>query len=233
MSVKSLMHYTVFTTESDLGDEVLNLYYRGINKELTRLTFTQATLGMPIFTICVLYLPTIVYVTVLNISNSRKHLTVAEHTVLFVFPVCTNLYYITPRSKQTRKQNKIEKRPPANKSKNIQRSKSAPEMFTDFSQPPFQTRSRSISNIFVNATDQKYGEPDFSLFHSNLLYAFFFISSIIILVGDMAFQISRHGRVSTITKSVWTIFILNLALWLDFNYHMWKKNPNEEDQRSR
>ena len=62
-------------------------------------------------------------------------------------------------------------------------------------------------------------QPTFSLLHSNILYIFFFLGASIILALDSAIAYFRNGgNISKYTKYTIAVFIINIILWMSFNY---------------
>ena len=82
----------------------------------------------------------------------------------------------------------------------------------------------------MSINDKLLDQPNFSLFHSNILYTFFFVSTSLILGADTTLQLVRNGRIATVTMYFAAVFLVNLVLWLDFNYSRTKK---EEPVRPR
>ena len=122
MAVKSLMFKFVSRNEyfkpghqsTKLYEDLGNLYYRGLCRPFDKrnftntveffcsnegpeiLTFDQATLYMPLCLICILYLPSIIYVLKINISIfGLKALweKFFENPVLFLFPLFTSFSF--------------------------------------------------------------------------------------------------------------------------------------------
>ena len=102
MAVRSLMYYFVLLDENDseLFERVLDLYYCGIFKESAFVTFTQGTIVLPLFTFAHLFLPTVLYIFMLNIIQSYKDIKVTDIPYLFIFPVFTNLCYHKAKTKR-------------------------------------------------------------------------------------------------------------------------------------
>ena len=99
---------------------------------------------------------------------------------------------------------------------------------TPFASPKLKPRSKSLPTMSIN--DKVLDQPNFSLFHSNILYTFFFVSTSLILGADTTLQFIRNGRIATVTMYFAAVFLVNLVLWLDFNYSRTKK---EEPARPR
>ena len=226
MSIKSLMYYFVVFD----GNEVTNLFYRGICVPFDRardwepgkfckppevLTMKQATLFAPLFILSVLYLPTLIYVTVISVINFPKNMKIHDKAILFIFPIFTNLCFIKPADKQINincRNMKI-------------RSKSESDILSSLSKPVQISRSRSLTKIETSKIHVRTDilEPNLSLVHSNVLYVLFFIGTVIVLGLDLALQLARNHSISEGTKPFIAIFALNIALWIDFNIHMAKR----------
>ena len=237
IAVKSLMFYSTLRNDEigldQSGQEELNsivsLYYRGMQKSPQTLSFELVTLVAPIFILCILFLPTIAYVFILNIRYSQNRIKVIEKAVLFVFPISTNMYFFEPKCHSPKiafwQTSETKNR------KLLKKSTSAPELVTSTSTSIHRQKSNSISVIswedHVNTSEQ----PEFSLFHSNVLYIFFFIGSLIMFGLEMALQTARDVNTSTpIQKICNGILFLNLMLWLDFNRNMKMRTSNDGAQ---
>ena len=94
---------------------------------------------------------------------------VVEHAVLFVLPIFTNLFYVKPKKCKT--QFKIVPTPPK------RRPESAPALTNSNATPPpaLKPRSKSISRIIQTRNTKFLEQPNFCLYHSNILYAIFFV----------------------------------------------------------
>ena len=53
------------------------------------------------------------------------------------------------------------------------------------------------------------------------------------LCGDIWLQIERKGSVSVVTKPFIAIFIVNILLWIDFNFTIWRRKKQNEPPTSR
>ena len=226
MSIKSLMYYFVVFD----GNEVTNLFYRGICVPFDRardwepgkfckppevLTMKQATLFAPLFILSVLYLPTLIYVTVISVRKFRKNMKIHDKAILFIFPIFTNLCFIKPAEKQI-----------IIDCRNMKsRSKSESDILPSLSKPVQMSRSKSSTKFNTSKIhfNTEILEPNLSLVHSNVLYAFFFIGTAIVLGLDLALQLARNHSISDGTKPFIAIFVLNIVLWIDFNIHMAKR----------
>ena len=73
---------------------------------------------------------------------------------------------------------------------------------------------------------QKSDQPNFSLFHSNVLYLLFILGFFTCFGGDILIQWAKNGYVTENTKVFIFIFIINIFLWIDFNFDFPNKlNP--------
>ena len=104
MAIKSLMHYFVFM--SDLiptHRRIFNVFFRGLCPETSdpqqfcrspdAVTMTQAAFLVPLGILIILFVPTILYVTVVSVWNAKKGMRVIDHATLFIFPIFTNLCF--------------------------------------------------------------------------------------------------------------------------------------------
>ena len=102
MSIKSMMFYSALTFDSeensDIFNDLLQYYYRGVYNKPQVLTFDQATLYAPLIILTLLFLPSIICAFVCSIwetgfrSWSRNFV---KNTVLFLFAVMSNMSYFS------------------------------------------------------------------------------------------------------------------------------------------
>ena len=218
MAVKSLMYYFVFLDDDDseLFESVQDLYYRGILKESALVTFTQATLVLPLFTLGFLFLPTVLYIFMLNIGKFYKDMRVTDIAYLFIFPVFTSLCYHKTKTKRKKERSTRLRHQSSKTRQPFQRSQSAPAL--SMAEKKDDQTKRPHSAIAYITVESKEATVKFSLFHSNIIYVMFVVGTTIIFTMDIAIQLEKRGWLSPITKAVLAIFTLNTILWLDFNY---------------
>ena len=65
-------------------------------------------------------------------------------------------------------------------------------------------------------------EPNFSLFHSNILYLCFFVGIFVCLAADSRLQLKKNHFINDITKLFLALFLINILLWIDFNFNFSK-----------
>ena len=167
----SLSRYQFFKQgdPSELYKEVQNLYYRGLcwplviysnatYTEKTRfcksagpeiLTFTQATLYAPLFLISMVFLPSILYILIVNINifGFKKFLErFFENPLLFIFPLFTSFSF-----------NKIVENTPEDitKKKHMTRANSMPIINSDITKKKNMTRTNSMPMINSDITKKK------------------------------------------------------------------------------
>ena len=237
LAVKSLVFYSTLWND-DIGldksgrvevNHMLSLYYRGIYKSPQTLSFEFVTLVAPLLILCVLFLPTIIYVLILNIRYSQNETKVIEKAVLFVYPICTNMYFFEPKCNSSKISSKMYQTAGRINRKCLKKSTSCPELSANTSIPIHRQESKSISVISWKDTASTLEEPEFSLFHSNVLYMFFFIGTLIMFGLEMALQTARKSNIAPpITKMFLGILFFNLVLWLDFNRNMTMRTLNNE-----
>ena len=214
MAIKSLMFFFVMydSSDSDLMKAVIEWYYRGITRHRPeQISFSQATLYFPLMIIAVLYLPSVIYVLIIN---SKKHMLLSERVMLFVFSIATNIFYA--KSEPLKQQNAEETGKEV-----VHRPESAPAIDVGERKVVAKGRSNSVPAAWrpTNCPPDKADcQPTFSLLHSNILYGFFFLGASIILGLDTAIAGLRNGRYSNITNSVVLAFLVNTVLWLNMNY---------------
>ena len=129
-----------------------------------------ATLHFSLLALVVLYLPTLIYVTVISVKHFPKNMTIHDKAILFILPMFTNLCFIQPPEKQI-----------IIDCRNMKpRSKSESDICTSLSKPVQMSRSKSFINFKTFHWNTEKPEPNISLVHSNGLYVIFFFGS----VGD-------------------------------------------------
>ena len=221
MALKSLMYKSVLFDENDseLLHNVIDLYFRGLTKGAATVTFTHTALVLPLSIIIVLYLPTVIFILLLNCKNSRKNMDVTDTAVLFIFPIFTSLCF---------HKTAFEKNGKSGRSNThdifIKRSKSLPNIFATNYKPKLKRRTKSAINLAFSV--KKELTAQFSLLHSNILYVMFVLGNALVVGVDIVIQIHRNPsrRLSSITGVFLVIFILNILLWIDFNYNRRRKH---------
>ena len=104
MNMTGLMYYLVtFSSLEPTLQSLMNVYGYGLCVETSdprqfcqapgMVTWHMGGVVLPLLTISLLIVPTIVYVTVLNIRNVKKGMRVMDHAILSIFPIMTNLYF--------------------------------------------------------------------------------------------------------------------------------------------
>ena len=219
-------------SQGELYQAVGNIYYRGLHKGPETVTLTQAIFVFPLVQIALMYLPKIVYILILNVRKAGNGMKISEHAVLFVFPIFTNLYY----AKGSKQNFHLTQNFPENIEENIlepppqRRALSAPDLIHQSVETPAAARPRSVPAQAQLATESLLDEPDFCIFHSNILYMFFLTGTSITMAADVL-VVQRAGRglaVSTVTYTALLGVMVNLVLWLDFNYTMYKRRQADD-----
>ena len=147
--------------------------------------------------------------------------------VYFGFAIFTNMWFVEIDHKQPNKVKTATKRS-IQESKN-KKSQSEPNIV--LAQPRKMVKSRSISLTVINLNfeiNPSENHQNFSLYHSNILFCLYFFGSTLILMADLAMQRVRPSSyhhdswwdVSPTMKTVIGIYLVNLFLWLDFNYNV-------------
>ena len=77
--------------------------------------------------------------------------------------------------------------------------------------------NEKISTKFFNSS-----APNFSLFHSNILYLCFFVGTFFCLAADSLLQLEKNHFINDITKLFLALFLINILLWIDFNINFSK-----------
>ena len=112
-------------------------------------------------------------------------------------------------------------------------SKLRPKIRRIHSSPQLQLKDRMEilgQNLIVKdkrLKSQKSDQPNFSLFHSNVLYLLFILGFFTCFGGDILMQLAKNGYVNKNTKVFMSIYIINIFLWIDFNFNF----PNKHSQR--
>ena len=232
MAIRSLTYYWVSfdSSNSDLYNEVLNLYYRGINDESAYrgtngkseiITFTTAALVLPLAIFAFLYLPTVLFLAFLTIKNYHKKLWVIDIAVNFMFAIFTNMWLNDTGQNQSNKARKATAR------SKFRRSHSEANMELNKPNKMAKPRSKSLPDINLSFyIDPSENHRTFSLYHSNILFLLFFFGSSLVLMADIALQRVRPSSyqndsfldVSPTMRTVIGVYFMNLFLWLDFNY---------------
>ena len=161
------------------------------------LTLTQATLVVPVLILVLLYVPNMLYVLVLNFCKATKGMRMIDHAILFIFPIFTNMYFnfTSDRLQERRLQKRVRGR--SQSSPNISTSASSyrrkRSVFftlcikvkckrTKVSPNEMLVRCASIANMVtaeegatkLRREPAEKQQPEFSLFHSNIIYALSF-----------------------------------------------------------
>ena len=117
MAIKSMMFYFALTVDneenSDIFNELLQFYYRGIYNPPQLLTFNHATLYAPLLILTLLFLPSIICAFACSIwtkgiqSWSQNFV---KTTVLFLFAIMSNMSYFSAGCSLVVDQKDIEKK---------------------------------------------------------------------------------------------------------------------------
>ena len=102
MAIKSIMFYSALTFDSEKNSNIFNnllqYYYKGVNNEPQVLTFDQATLYAPLIILTLLFLPSIIFAFVCSIWNTgcgSWSENFVKNMVLFLFAVMSNMSYFS------------------------------------------------------------------------------------------------------------------------------------------
>ena len=232
-ALKAIMINLVLSSaKQDLKKRIMSLYLNDYknpeNPAILISSFDTITFFGPLTVICALFLPTVVYVFILNLKHSRKETKVGEQSVLFLYPIFTNIYFVKPKSQKSVNISRSAK----TSTKPLKRSKSAPELTALLHKSVH--RQRSISMYLLPWIDTECTQPEFSLFHSNVLYVLFFFPNLIRLGLELRLLIVNRGSYSPLlTMIVSALLCLNVILWLDFNRNWSKRKSNYEPNFSR
>jgi hypothetical protein len=123
MAVKSLMyHFTILADSdknSDLFNDLLQLYYRGIYKTPELLTFNQATLNTPLLMLALLFVPSFAcafFFSVWNTGLKSWSENFVQKVVLLLFAVISNMSYFSAGTSSVSKSEELsnQENPPPN-----------------------------------------------------------------------------------------------------------------------
>ena len=104
MNMTGLMYYLVtFSSLEPTLQSLMNVYHDGLCVETSdphqfcqaphMVTWQMVGIVFPIVIFILLIVPTILYVTVLNVWKAKKGMRVMDHAILSIFPIFTNLYF--------------------------------------------------------------------------------------------------------------------------------------------
>ena len=79
-------------------------------------------------------------------------------------------------------------------------------------------------------------DPSFSILQSNILFCLYFLGCLAVFVADILIQNAQYWRscssywscTSQITRVSLLIFIFNIILWIDFNFHWYRRKKRNE-----
>ena len=66
----------------------------------------------------------------------------------------------------------------------------------------------------------------FNRFQSNILYSLFCLGTTIFFGMDLGYQIVRNGSFTNTTLLFFGLFLLNIILWVDFNFKLHQQNQS-------
>ena len=284
-SVMALMYYTVLSGSHEFT--MADIYWRGLCEirngmdpkrfcaKAEVLTLTQVTLGMPVLYIAFFYLPTVLYVLIINIKKAPKNVKVPEHVVLFILATFTNMFFTKPQPEDkmdshaemkynpvrssslpniTSNMNnmavKLEHTPKQTSStestaKNTKEEETVREQIeklmededtseedeeldeireiTNISSDKLWRRSVSCPSLSFKEKIKESDEPDFSLFHSNIIYFIQFIGFFLIISFTLAIVFRRGTPVYAQHWITIAVLLANFLLWIDLNITMLRK----------
>ena len=215
--VKNLMYYFVIYD----GTDVMNQFYPELcqhSNEPNRfcepqiLTMKEATLYAPVIVLSVLYLPTLIYVSIVSVKKVNKSMKVHDLALLFIFPIFTNMYFIKAANKPEFFTFNSKK----------PRSQSEPAILVRPTKLRQKPRSKSFTGtgIINKDVNKDQNEPSLSLHHSNVLYVLFFFGALGNLAFEILVQLRMNNVMPDLLKMLIAIFALNILLWVDFNIRM-------------
>ena len=234
MSIMALMFFTILPGHDEIS--MADVYWRGLCEQQVWmdqkrfclppevLTLTQATLGMPTLYITLFYLPTALYVFIVTMRKANKSMSITEQIVMFNLSMFTNMFFTKSKQQPGAQRDKH-----AWRRRNV-RSSSLEGSSFNYKKLVKYTRSVSCPNLPLEDSSQEVNQPNFSLYHSNILYSIQFIGFLLILLSDVAVGLKRGGRINIIGQFYIGVFVANLALWIDLNVTMFRKRRNSMER---
>ena len=253
MSIRSMMMYYVFGSENELFTNILEYNYRGLcrktgdkkhNEEYfcrraANLSFNTATIYIPIIGLVLLYLPSLIYITVIIIKKkNRQMLNFYCGFIFVIFSIVTNVSVFGENFLKGYGNNEIRRYPSSSKVSLPRRF--SLDLKSNTPEPGSQkktTRSKSMPTL-VHASSplaQVQDYPDHndtgnicSLYQSNVLYSLFMVSAVVFLFVDILLQYlrQRDGGIASITLAVLSCLLINKALWVNFIWHLRQSSNN-------
>ena len=226
-----MYYFSLFDDQdTSLLQEVTNIYYRGLDRSPELLTLTQATLTFPLLFVGILYLPTVLYLIITIAANSSKKMKILDYALLFVIPLFTNLYFSTEdKPNICNKSTNLAKK---KQDSALKKSESMPALERDYirtrQRSTLRIRSQSVPNIDLVSNRSTFEQPEFSQFHSNVLYLIFCVGFTFLMSLDLGMQYRRNGHsykspvflFFTVTFKFLVVFVINLVLWVDLNLNL-------------
>ena len=247
MSIRSMMMYYVLGSENELFTSILEYNYRGLcrnqgdKKQIeeyfcrrgANLSFNTATIYIPIIGLCLLYLPSLMYIAVIIIKKkNRKMLNFYCGFIFVIFSIVTNVSVFGENFLKEYGNNTIKRHPSSRKSSLLRRfSLNLKSITPGPGSKEKTTRSHSMPTLVHPSSplDEVQDHPDqnetgniCSLYQSNVLYSLFMVSAIVYLFVDILLQYlrQRSGGIASITLAVLSCLIINKALWVNFIWHL-------------
>ena len=163
--------------------------------------------------LALLYLPTIIYVEFISwkkYGSKKFNRKIVENTVFSIFAVITNISYFekSPKSVQDCRTDGAQRSESTQNITRIIRSVNASQISCDQTSPE---GSSQVQNILED-------DLNFSRFQSNILYGLYCFGTAIFFCMDLGYQLVRNGEFSNTSLMFFGIFLLNIVLWVDFNF---------------
>ena len=222
-SIIGIMYYTVLSGIDGFTWDMADIYWRGLCEKRNGMdpkkfcaeagvfTLSQVTLSIPVLYIILFYLPTVLYVLIVNVKKCPKNMKVTEHFVLFILASFTNMLFTKPQPED--KTNKLAKI-------NV-RSSSLPNITS--SADKLWRRTESCPSLSFKEEIKESFQPDFSLFHSNILYFIQFIGFVVMISFDIAIALKRENTIFVQQQILIAVLLVNFILWIDLNITILRK----------
>ena len=254
LCIRSMMFYYVFISQNELFTEMLAYNYRGFCRKTadkknseeyfcrrtTNVSFNTATIYIPIIGLVLLYLPSLIYITVIVImKRNRQMLNFYCGFVFVIFSIVTNVSVFGENilKEYGNKENIVTWYPYSRKLSLLRRFSLDLKLNMPGPSHKKTTRSQSMPTLVntFSALDEVPDQPDpnesgtiCNLYQSNVLYSLFMVSAVIFIFVDILLQALRQraNGIAPITLAALCCLLINIALWVNFIWHLRKSSNN-------
>ena len=213
IAIKSLMykfvskfqHFAPHTEDNQMFRELEEYYYRGLcltDWEKPKnfcsfqdvLTFTEATLIIPLFMLVILYLPSILYICIISFKfyrGERWSREVLADPILFIFPLFTCISFYHKKTKITEEKENETHDTRINSEKDEEDTSESRNTQNQFPIEVEMKNEKSVAEDCNQLKEHNERSKEFSVQQSNVLYFLFFIGAAICIGGDISMQYLR------------------------------------------